>query len=234
MFEWNQFGLQDRLSPSIEEFLLFHDYLILILTFVIRGVAYFLISLLGRGFSNQALIEGQALEAVWTILPAVILVAIAVPSLALLYRLDSSFNRAIVLKVLGHQWYWSYEYTDFWALKSEGSQISFDSYIVPREETAEGIFRLLETDNRPSLPYLTNIRVLVRSADVLHSWAVPRLGVKLDATPGRLNQLTFLSYRPGVVYGQCSEICGANHSFIPIVIQFVSVTDFLSWLTVIE
>ena len=105
--------------------------------------------------------------------------------------------------------------------------VGFDSYITPMRELDPGMFRLLETDNRPSLPFLTNIRVLVSRADVLHSWAVPRLGVKLDATPGRLNQVRVLRYRPGVLYGQCSEICGANHRFMPITLQFVSVKDFL-------
>ena len=231
MFEWNQFGLQDRFSPAIEEFLLFHDYLILILVFIITGVGYMLLALGARSFSNHHMVEGQVLEALWTLLPGVILVGIAVPSLALLYRLDCSYSRAITLKVLGHQWYWSYEYRDFWAPGARDRVVGFDSYITPMRELDPGMFRLLETDNRPSLPFLTNIRVLVSRADVLHSWAVPRLGVKLDATPGRLNQVRVLRYRPGVLYGQCSEICGANHRFMPITLQFVSVKDFLRWLT---
>jgi len=108
--------------------------------------------------------------------------------------------------------------------------VAFDSYIVPENELGAGHFRLLETDNRPVLPFLTRVRVLVRRADVLHSWALPRLGVKLDATPGRLNQTSLLRHRPGVAYGQCSEICGANHSFMPISLEFARVKDFLGWV----
>merc|ERR1711974_23735 len=117
------------------------------------------------------------------------------------------------------------EYTDFLSFSTDG-QLGYDAYIVSTEILDPGMFRLLETDNRLILPYLINIRVLIRRADVLHSWALPRLGVKLDATPGRLNQVVISSYRPGIAYGQCSEICGANHIYIPIVAEFISVQDF--------
>ena len=217
------------MSPVIEEFIFFHDYLILVLVFVITGVGYFLGGLIITRFSHRGLIEGQLLESVWTVAPALILVAIAVPSLTLLYRLDSSARASLTLKVIGHQWYWSYEYTDFWATSGQ-NRIRFDSYMVPTEDLTRGGFRLLETDNRPVVPFLTSVRVLVRRSDVLHSWAVPRLGVKLDATPGRLNQTSLLRFRPGVAYGQCSEICGANHSFMPIALEFVNVPDFLAWI----
>ena len=228
MFEWNQFGLQDALSPVMEEFLFFHDYLILVLIFVITGVAYFLTALQGARFTHRSLLEGQALESAWTTLPALILVTIAVPSLTILYSLDSSYGSSLTLKVLGHQWYWSYEYTDFW--RTDGAVVAFDAYMVPTEEVPAGAFRLLETDNRPVLPFLTRVRVLVRRADVLHAWALPSLGVKLDATPGRLNQTSVISHRPGVAYGQCSEICGANHRFMPISLEFVRAQDFLGWV----
>jgi len=228
MFEWNQFGLQDAFSPTIEEFIFFHDYLILVLVFIITVVAYFIIRLGGKSFSNLTLLEGQLLESVWTVAPALVLIFIAVPSLTILYRLDSSYFSSLTLKVMGHQWYWSYEYSDFWRTKD--SVVSFDAYMIPTVDLIRGQFRLLETDNRPVLPFLTRIRVLVRRADVLHSWAVPRAGVKLDATPGRLNQTSFISRRPGVAYGQCSEICGANHRFIPISLEFTRTQDFLDWV----
>jgi len=228
MFEWNQFGLQDAFSPTIEEFIFFHDYLILVLVFIITVVAYFIIRLGGKSFSNLTLLEGQLLESVWTVAPALVLIFIAVPSLTILYRLDSSYFSSLTLKVMGHQWYWSYEYSDFWRTKD--SVVSFDAYMIPTVDLTRGQFRLLETDNRPVLPFLTRIRVLVRRADVLHSWAVPRAGVKLDATPGRLNQTSFISRRPGVAYGQCSEICGANHRFIPISLEFTRTQDFLDWV----
>ena len=228
MFEWNQFGLQDAFSPTIEEFIFFHGYLILVLVFIITVVAYFIIRLGGKSFSNLTLLEGQLLESVWTVAPALVLIFIAVPSLTILYRLDSSYFSSLTLKVMGHQWYWSYEYSDFWRTKD--SVVSFDAYMIPTVDLTRGQFRLLETDNRPVLPFLTRIRVLVRRADVLHSWAVPRAGVKLDATPGRLNQTSFISRRPGVAYGQCSEICGANHRFIPISLEFTRTQDFLDWV----
>ena len=233
MLQWNQFGLQDALSPVIEEFIFFHDYIIIILIYIISVVGYMLARLVRIPWLNRGLIEGQAIECAWTVAPAIVLIAIAVPSLILLYRLDERRRCALTLKAVGHQWYWSYELTDFWLLQSQKA-IEFDAYIIPNEETTAGLFRLLDTDNRPALPYLTQIRVLVRRADVLHSWAVPSLGVKIDANPGRLNQTKFLSYRPGLAYGQCSEICGANHRFIPISLEFVRIRDFLKWVSLFE
>ena len=232
MFEWNQFSLQDALSPIGEEFLIFHDYLIVVLVFILTGVLYYLVALFLPTFTHQGLLEGQSLELVWTLFPAIILVAIAIPSLTLLYRLERTSRAILRIKVVGHQWYWSYEYTDFWRGDSQEG-LRFDSYMVPAEELQGGEFRLLETDNRPVLPFLRNIRVLVRSADVLHSWAVPSLRVKLDATPGRLNQTLLIRHRPGLAYGQCSEICGANHSFMPIRLEFVNIEDFLAWVELI-
>jgi len=228
MFEWNQWGLQNSLRPVIEEYIYFHDYLIVVLVFIITGVAYFIAGLVCNQDYSRSLFERQFLEAVWTVIPAVILVAVAIPSLRILYRLDNSDKSQITLKVLGHQWYWSYEYSDFWSTLNENS-INFDSYIINHQDLDSGFFRLLETDNRVVLPYLIRVRVLISRADVLHSWAVPRLGVKLDAMPGRLNQTSLSSYRPGLAYGQCSEICGANHRYMPIVLEFVEMKDFISW-----
>lgn len=190
-----------------------------------------MLQLLKNNFINKSILEGQALEFIWTLIPALVLVQVALPSLILLYILDDSSSCRLTMKVIGHQWYWRYEYSDFW---NKNKVIEFDSVIVKEEDLAVGEFRLLETDNRPVLPYLIQIRTLVSSSDVLHSWAVPRLGVKADANPGRLNQLKFLSYRPGVAYGQCSEICGANHRFIPIALEFVNNKDFLKWILSIE
>ena len=230
MFEWNQWGLQNAMSPVIEEFIYFHDYLIVVLTFIITGVAYFIGSLVLNQDYSRALFERQLLESVWTIVPALILVAVAIPSLRILYRLDNADKSQLTLKVLGHQWYWSYEYSDFWSIANQ-ERLSFDSYIINYQDLESGGFRLLETDNRVVLPYLISVRVLISRADVLHSWAVPRLGVKLDAMPGRLNQTNLARYRPGLAYGQCSEICGANHSYMPIVVEFVQIKDFINWAT---
>jgi len=151
------------------------------------------------------------------------LVFLALPSLRLLYLLDEVNYPVLTVKAVGHQWYWSYEYSDF-------SDVEFDSYIVSSGDLEVGDYRLLEVDHRMVVPTWCDIRVLVSSADVLHSWAVPSLGVKVDAVPGRLNQLSFCVNRAGVYYGQCSEICGANHSFIPIAVEAVDVESFVSWL----
>jgi len=149
-----------------------------------------------------------------------------------IYILDESIDSALTIKILGHQWYWSYEYTDFWSISSN-NQIDFDSYIVPSNDLETSIFRLLDVDNRTIIPYNIHIRILISSADVLHAWTVPSLGVKADAIPGRLNQVKFIRQRPGVFFGQCSEICGANHRFMPIVIEIVNMNYFLNWVTCI-
>ena len=148
---------------------------------------------------------------------------IAFPSLRLLYLLDEISEPSITLKTIGHQWYWSYEYSDF-------MDIEFDSYIIPSNELNLDSFRLLDVDNRIIIPINSQIRILITAADVIHSWTVPALGVKVDGTPGRLNQTNFIINRPGLFYGQCSEICGANHRFIPIVIESVPVKIFLNWI----
>jgi len=227
--EWNSLGLRDAISPVMEEFTLFHDYLMIVLIFIITGVGVFILRLIQYQSFNRSLIEGQLLEAAWTLLPAVVLVAVALPSLRILYNLDSSVTSNMTIKVIGHQWYWRYEYRDFWNVNF-ASQLRFDSYMIPRDSLEPEMLRLIDVDNRSVAPFLTKIRALITRADVLHSWAIPSLGVKLDATPGRLNQLTMSRYRPGVVYGQCSEICGANHSYIPIVVEFISPSDFFSWV----
>jgi len=168
--------------------------------------------------------EAQEIETIWTILPAIILLFLALPSLRLLYLTDELRQPGITLKAIGHQWYWRYEYSDF-------IDVEIDSYIVPVSDLSPGEFRLLEVDNRVVLPIHLEIRVLVTAADVIHSWTVPSLGVKVDAIPGRLNQLGFTIRQPGVFYGQCSEICGANHSFIPIAIESVNLKSFIKWIT---
>jgi len=221
---WGHLGLQDRASPLIEQLIFFHDHAIVVLILITTLVGYIMSTLFFNNFTNRFLLEGQTIEIVWTVLPALILIFIALPSLRLLYLLDEVNNPSVTLKTIGHQWYWSYEYSDF-------LQIEFDSYIIPSNELSEDGFRLLDVDNRTVLPMNTQIRVLIRAADVIHSWTVPALGVKADAIPGRLNQVSFLINRPGLFYGQCSEICGANHRFMPIVVESVSVKSFLNWIS---
>lgn len=223
MSTWAQFGFQDSSSPLIEQLIFFHDHALLILILITSIVGYFIFSLFFNSYVNRFLLDGQLIEIIWTVVPAFILIILALPSLRLLYLIDERTEPSLTLKAVGHQWYWSYEYSDF-------NSIEFDSYIVPTNSLEQGDFRLLEVDNRIVLPYFTQIRVLITAADVLHSWTIPSLGVKADAVPGRLNQLNFMLNRPGVFFGQCSEICGANHSFIPISLESVSPKDFLGWV----
>lgn len=224
MATWSNLGLQDRASPLIEQLNFFHDHTLLILIIITILVSYLIIILFFNNFNNRFLLHGQTIEVIWTILPAVILMFIALPSLRLLYLLDEINRPSITLKTIGHQWYWRYEYSDF-------LNIEFDSYILPMEDIKINSFRLLDVDNRIVLPINNQIRILVSAADVLHSWTIPSLGVKIDATPGRLNQTNFLINRPGLFFGQCSEICGANHRFMPIVIERVPTKFFIKWIS---
>ena len=217
----------------MEELIFLHDFINIILVFIIRFVGYIIVRIIFNTFINKNLLERQIIECIWTIVPAVILIQIAIPSLLLLYILDESIDSSLTIKVLGHQWYWRYEYSDFWSLRSINMpQIEFNAYIVPTNELSNNIFRLLDVDNRTILPYKIHIRVLISSTDVLHAWTVPSLGVKADAVPGRLNQVKFIAQRAGIFFGQCSEICGANHSFIPIVLEIVRPTTFYNWAIV--
>nr|YP_010282293.1 cytochrome c oxidase subunit II [Layahima valida]UHA57007.1 cytochrome c oxidase subunit 2 [Layahima valida]UHM24956.1 cytochrome c oxidase subunit 2 [Layahima valida] len=223
MATWSNLSLQNSSSPLMEQLIFFHDHTLLILTMITILVGYLLSTLFFNKLINRFLLEGQTIEVIWTILPAITLIFIALPSLRLLYLLDEVDNPSITLKAIGHQWYWSYEYSDFLA-------VEFDSYMTPTNELPENGFRLLDVDNRTTLPMNTQVRVLVTAADVLHSWTVPALGIKIDATPGRLNQTNFYINRPGLFFGQCSEICGANHSFMPIVIESIPMKLFINWI----
>jgi len=222
----SQLGLQDAASPVIEELLHFHDHALMIVLLISTLVLYIIVSMVSTQLTNKYILDSQEIEIVWTILPAVILILIALPSLRILYLIDEINDPHLTIKAMGHQWYWSYEYTDY-------EDLGFDSYIVPTQDLVPGQFRLLETDHRIVVPIESPIRVLVSAEDVLHSWAVPALGVKIDAVPGRLNQTAFIVSRPGVFYGQCSEICGANHSFIPIVVEAVPLVHFENWSSLI-
>nr|YP_010225753.1 cytochrome c oxidase subunit II [Propsilocerus akamusi]UDD74630.1 cytochrome c oxidase subunit II [Propsilocerus akamusi] len=224
MATWLNLGLQDSASPLMEQLNFFYDHTLLILIMITILVGYLMTMMFFNKFTNRFLLHGQTVEVIWTILPAIVLMFIALPSLRLLYLLDEINDPAISLKTIGHQWYWSYEYSDF-------LNIEFDSYMTPLNELPTNGFRLLDVDNRLILPMNNQIRILVSAADVLHSWTVPALGIKIDAMPGRLNQTNFLMNRPGLFFGQCSEICGANHSFMPIVIESVPTNYFIKWIS---
>ena len=227
MTTWLNITLQDRASPVIEQLIFLHDHALIIILIIIITVFYTIIRIIKNKQSSRFILEGQIIETIWTIAPAIILVFIAIPSLRLLYLIDEIHNPVITLKTVGHQWYWSYEYSDF-------TKLEFDSYIVQQEDQLINTFRLLDTDSRVVLPINSPIRMILTAADVLHSWTVPRLGVKTDATPGRLNQVRFTINRPGLLYWQCSEICGANHRFMPIVIERVSTNQFINWVSKIR
>jgi len=226
---WSQLNFQDSNSPLIEELTQLHDFINLILVFIIRFVGMIIVIMIIGKHINMGLLEIQIVEWVWTIIPAILLLQIALPSLLLLYMLDESVDSSLTLKTMGHQWYWRYEYRDFWSV-GEGTNLEFDAYIIPTNELTESMFRLLDVDNRTVVPVHTQVRMLISSADVLHSWTVPSLGVKADAVPGRLNQVKFIGQRPGLYFGQCSEICGSNHRFIPIVVEIVNLDTFSKWV----
>lgn len=227
--DW-QLGMQDAGSPSAEHLHEFHNFLL----YIITGISVFVLLLLvyvvlrfnkkanpePKQFSHNVLIE-----VIWTVIPVVILLVIVVPSFKLLYFLDRTAEPEMTLKVTGYQWYWGYEYPD-----NEG--INFLSYMIPTDELdeARGDKRLLSTDTKVVLPVDTNIQILVTAADVLHSFAVPALGIKTDAVPGRLNETWVNISKPGIYYGQCSELCGKDHAFMPIEIHAVPKDEFEAWV----
>nr|UMI33329.1 cytochrome c oxidase subunit II [Candidula unifasciata unifasciata] len=219
---WGQLNLLDPGSLIQSEMLLFHDHAIMIITgiFVLVSLVGFL--LLGSSFSSRRVHEAQTLEILWTVLPALLLVTLALPSLRLLYLVDEQpLNTKNVLKVMGHQWYWSYENPYF-------QNELFDSYMTPEGDLLPGEYRLLEVDNRVVLPVGIDTSIIATSVDVIHAWALPSMGIKMDSVPGRLNMMTLNPLLSGVFYGQCSEICGANHAFMPIVVETVPVTVYKS------
>nr|YP_010716222.1 cytochrome c oxidase subunit II [Parnassius patricius]WDE75971.1 cytochrome c oxidase subunit II [Parnassius patricius] len=220
---WSNFNLQNGASPLMEQIIFFHDHTLIILIMITILVGYLMFILFFNKLINRFLLEGQMIELIWTIIPAITLIFIALPSLRLLYLLDELNNPLITLKSIGHQWYWSYEYSDF-------NNIEFDSYMIQYNKNIPENFRLLDVDNRIILPMNNQIRIMVTATDVIHSWTIPSLGVKVDANPGRLNQTSFFINRPGIFFGQCSEICGANHSFMPIVIESISIKNFINWI----
>nr|AVI16135.1 cytochrome c oxidase subunit II [Sardinella longiceps] len=218
----SQLGLQDAASPVMEELLHFHDHALMIVLLISVLVLYIIVSMVSTKLTDKYILDSQEIEIVWTILPAVILIMIALPSLRILYLMDEINDPHLTIKAMGHQWYWSYEYTDY-------EDLGFNSYMVPTQDLTPGQFRLLETDHRMGVPVESPIRVRVSAEDVLHSWAVPALGEKMDAAPGRLNQTAFIASGPGFFNGQCSEIGGANHSFMPVGGEAVPLEHFENW-----
>jgi cytochrome c oxidase subunit 2 len=223
---WAQLSLPSARSRFREEFIFFHDFANIILTLIVVFVFAFITKIFINSFTNLNIIQGHALELVWTIIPGIILIQLALPSLLILYYLEETEEKYnITLKTIGHQWYWSYEFPQ--CAFPPLIDTTFDSYILKRSSEPSDTFRLLETDNVVNLPFLLRTRILLSRADVLHAWTIPALGVKADAIPGRINQIYINSFTPGVFFGQCSEICGANHRFIPIILQFLNFKDWI-------
>nr|AFO73204.1 cytochrome c oxidase subunit II [Ceriantheopsis americana] len=220
-----QYMFQNAGSPLMEEVSLLHNQIMLILIIIIFMVLWLIIKALFNKVYYQFLTDGALVEIVWTTIPAVILLFIAFPSLKLWYIMDEVMDPVLTIKAVGHQWYWSYEYYDCFF-----ETLEFDSYMIPTSSLNSGDLRLLEVDNRLILPVNTAIRALITGDDVLHSFTLPSLAIKTDAIPGRLNQVSFFIKRTGVFYGQCSEICGANHSFMPIIVQGTSIHSYFIWL----
>nr|ALO20741.1 cytochrome c oxidase subunit 2 [Euphysa aurata] len=226
--EFNQLGFQDGSSLSSINLVYFHDHIMFFMIIILILVGWLLFTSMTNKYYNKYLNENSIIEIIWTTIPALILILIAIPSLYLLYSIDENIDPSLTIKVIGHQWYWSYEYSNF------DNEIEFDSYMIPTSDLNIGGFRLLEVDNKIVLPVDTNIRLIISSADVIHCWTIPSLGVKADAIPGRLNQVNFIINRSGKFFGQCSEICGSNHSFMPISILSVSKEKFINWSSSFE
>jgi cytochrome c oxidase subunit 2 len=232
-WDW-QIGFQDPASPVMQGLIDLHHDVFFFMIFILFFVLWIGVRTL-YNFNHkknpipEKIIHGTTIEIAWTTIPSLVLICIALPSFALLYSLDETVDPAVTVKGIGHQWYWSYEYSDYGS-EEEPYQILFDSYMIPDDDLEYGEYRLLEVDNRIVLPVHTHIRMVLTAADVIHSWAVPSLGVKCDAIPGRLNGVPIFIKREGVYYGQCSELCGANHAFMPIVVEAVTLENYISWL----
>lgn len=243
-----QIGFQDPATPIAGRIIEIHHHVFFFLLIVLIFVSWMIFRILNRFWavlpqndnkfnSNELKIISQlsrlklthntTIEIIWTLIPSFILILIAIPSFGLLYAMDDIIDPEVTIKAVGHQWYWSYEYSDY---VSSVGKISFDSYMIPEAELSLGQLRLLEVDNSVVLPKGVYVRVNVTGADVLHSWAVPSLGIKIDAVPHRINSGIIFLQRTGVFYGQCSEICGVNHGFMPIVVKSVTIDNYLNWI----
>ena len=227
-YDW-QLGFQEPASPVMRSVLELHDFVLIMMTaitiFVLLLIIYVVIRFRKSANPTPSKRTHNALiEILWTGIPVIILIAMAIPSFKLLYQQDVIPEADMTVKIIGHQWYWEYQYP-------EQDDISFESYMIPDDELEEGDIRLLTVDNKLVLPINKNIHVLVTAGDVLHSFAMPSLGVKKDAVPGRLNETWMNIEKTGIYRGQCSELCGTGHGYMPIVIEAVSQEDFIAWVT---
>ena len=223
-----QLGFQASASPVMTALTEFHDMLLWI-TFAIVALVGILMAVVVVRFNARAnpqpskTSHNTVLEVLWTAVPIMILVVIAVPSFKLLYYQDKAVDAEMTIKAVGHQWYWSYEYPDH-------GDFTFDSLMIPEDELAPGEPRLLATDTQVVVPVDTTVRLLTTADDVIHSWAIPAFGVKIDSIPGRVSETWFRAERTGIFYGQCSELCGAYHGYMPIMVEVVTAEEFAAWV----
>ncbi len=233
--EFFEIAFQEPATTTMDGIYMFNSHLLFVISNIILLV-WWLLYLIWENFFDynsckvKLFTHSNIIEIIWTILPAIILLSLASPSFSLLYSLDEIINPEISLKIIGHQWYWTYELSDYKFCSFVNKEFKFSCYLLTNDilnnNNNLGLFRLLETNKRVILPTNTHIRLLITSVDVLHSWAIPSFGIKVDACPGRLNQSNLFIKRFGVFFGQCSEICGVNHGFMPIVVVACSLDHF--------
>ena len=225
--EW-QLGFQDPASQGMESIVWFHDYMLLPVITAITAFVLFLILYVCvkfRASKNKVASttsHNTTVEVLWTLIPCLILIVLAVPSFKLLYKQDTIPQADVTIKAIGYQWYWGYEYPD--------EKIGFDSYMVEEKDLKANQPRLLTVDNEVYVPVNKVIKVMITANDVLHAWALPAFGVKRDAVPGRINETWFKADRTGTFYGQCSELCGIKHAFMPITVNVVTEDEYNQWL----
>nr|AZL93194.1 cytochrome c oxidase subunit 2 [Dryinus sp. ZJUH_2016011] len=222
MLNWQMMSFQDYNSIMFKYMIFFHDLSMLIIFMITTMIIYLIMSMILNKLSNYSITSSHSIELIWTFAPMIILFILAIPSIQVLYFTEEVYSPIFTIKSIGHQWYWSYEYPEF-------KNLNFDSFMIKNFNNKK-LFRLLDVDNNLVIPKNFNIRMISTSNDVIHSWTIPALGIKIDAIPGRLNQINLNSLRPGLYYGQCSEICGLNHSFMPIVMETTSIKFFINWI----
>nr|ACO06124.1 cytochrome c oxidase subunit II [Cephalonomia gallicola] len=220
---WSSLSFNDPNSPTMIKMMEFHDFSMMIMIFIMSIIIYMTFFNYINKYINNKINHNHIIEILWTIFPMIILLMMALPSLKILYLTDEIYLPKLTIKTIGHQWYWSYEYSDF-------NNLNFDSFMLNKMNKNNYFMRLLDVDNRLIIPNKIYTRLMTNSNDVIHSWTIPSLALKMDAIPGRLNQMLINPLYLGLYYGQCSEICGINHSFMPIIMEITSIKNFNNWI----
>nr|AZL93414.1 cytochrome c oxidase subunit 2 [Scelio sp. ZJUH_2016028] len=215
MTSWMKINFQDSMSPIMFHLNFFHDYILLFIIMILLMIFYIIMFISKTKFYSNLIINHQLIETIWTLIPLIILMFLIIPSIKILYMTEDMKNIKFTIKSIGNQWYWTYEYPQLFSNQ-------FDSFMINNIN----YFRLLSVDNNLFSPSNIKIRLLTTSNDVIHSFTIPSLGFKMDSIPGRLNQNSFYINSPGLFVGQCSEICGMNHSFMPIILESIKMKSF--------